>query len=89
MRLARQAAARDGPRQGTTDTIATSYLHHTGGDHGGHRLGFVDCNLVGLPDSAWAAANWAEIAEQFGNIVELQKESQPNVVADHPGHPVE
>ena len=25
-----------------------------------------------LPDSAWAAENWAEFAEQFGNIVELQ-----------------
>ena len=26
-----------------------------------------------LPYSAWGAANWAEIAEQLVNIVELQK----------------
>ena len=39
-----------------------------------------------LPDSARAAANWAEIAEQLGKIVELHKYSQQNVVADHIGH---
>ena len=26
-----------------------------------------------LPDTAWAVANWVRIAEQLGNIVELQK----------------
>ena len=62
--------------------------------HGGQRLGFVDYNFY-FPlsarfclCSARAAANWAEIAEQLGKIVELQKYSQQNVVPDHHGHPV-
>ena len=42
-----------------------------------------------LPDSAWAAGNWAEIAEQMGNIVELQECSQQNIVSDHNGQPVQ
>ena len=41
-----------------------------------------------MPDSAWAGANWADIAEQVGNIVELKKQSQQNVDTDHHGHPV-
>ena len=41
-----------------------------------------------LPDSAWAAANWAEIADQLGSTVELQQYSQQNIVSDHHSHPV-
>ena len=61
--------------------------------HGGQRLGFVDYNFY-FPlsarfclCSARAAANWAEIAEQLGKIVELQKYSQQNVVTDRHGQP--
>ena len=41
-----------------------------------------------LPDSAWAAANWAEIADQLGSIVEFQEYSKQKKVSDHHGHPV-
>ena len=41
-----------------------------------------------LPDPAWTAVNWAEIAEHLSNIVELQKLCQQNLVAVHHGHPV-
>ena len=41
-----------------------------------------------LPDSAWAAANWADIAEQLSKIVELQEWSQQKVVSDQNDHPV-
>ena len=36
----------------------------------------------------WAAANWEEIAEQLGNIEELQEYSQQNVISDDHGHSV-
>ena len=60
------------------------------GDIGGKQLWIVDYDLD-VPqstDSAVAAANWAEIAEQLGNIKELQQWSQQCVFADHLGHPV-
>ena len=57
------------------------------GDHGGQRLWFVDCHY--LPNFSRAVENWAEIAEQLGNIVELKKLFQQNVVADYHGHPVQ
>ena len=43
------------------------------GDHGGHRLGFVDYNLVVQLSSRFCleAANWAQIAEQLGKVLEL------------------
>ena len=62
------------------------------GDHGGQRLGFVDFVSVVpvhcLFNSALAGENWAEMAEQLGNIVELQEYSQQNAFSDHHGHPV-
>ena len=39
-----------------------------------------------LLHSAWAAANWADIAKQFGKTLEQKKCSQQHVVADHHGH---
>ena len=43
--------------------------------------------LQRLLDCAWATANWADIAEQLGHIVEIIKKlSQQNLVADHHGH---
>ena len=41
------------------------------GDHGGQRLWFVDCHY--LPNFSRAVENWAEIAEQSANIVELHE----------------
>ena len=48
------------------------------------------CLFHCLTDSTWVAVNWAEIAEQLGNIVELKEYSQQNVVSDHQdqGHTV-
>ena len=43
------------------------------GDRGGQGLGCVYFASVVLPNSTWGGKNWAEMTEQLGKIVELQK----------------
>ena len=60
------------------------------GDLGSRRRGFVHLYLVVpcLLRCDWAHANWAEMALRLDERVEVEKQSQQNIVSDHHGPPV-